>query len=110
LVLVEFREERGLVADQRLAGLGCDRFVRFQPAIAANVDHRVAVLGEYAANEQAAMAVGWVFLSAKQGYAEAFHAGLKPGDGSLKASVVAEPAIKNAAFRVVIRWVGRAAA
>jgi len=107
LILVEFGKERGLCADQRLAGFSGHRLVGFQAAIAANVSHDVAALGEHAANEQAAMAVGGVFLAADQGHAEARHAGLKPRNGCLKESVVAEPAVKYAAFGVVvgrIRW------
>jgi len=69
--------------------------------------HGVATLSEDAANEQAAMAVGGVLLSADQGHAEALHAGLKARDGCLKEGVVAEPAVKDAAFGIVvgrIRW------
>jgi hypothetical protein len=109
LVLVEFREECGLNANQRLAGFSCHRLVGFQTAVAANVEHGVAALGENAADEQAAMAVGWVFLAAKQGYTEAFHAGLKAADGRLEAGVVAEPAVKNTAFGIVISGIGGAA-
>jgi hypothetical protein len=107
LVLVEFGKERGLCADQRLAGFSGYRLVGFQAAVAANVLHGVAALSEDAANEQAAMAVGGVFFAADQGHAEAFHAALKPRNGCLKEGVVAEPAVKDAAFGVVvgrIRW------
>ena len=65
----------GCVLDQRLAGFGGHRFVGFQAAVAANVEHGVAALGEHAADEQAAMAVGGVFLAANQRHAEALHAG-----------------------------------
>jgi hypothetical protein len=107
LVLVEFGKERGLCVDQRLAGFSGHCLVGFQAAVAANVLHGVAALGEHAADEQAAMAVGGVFLAADQGHAEALHASLKPRNGCLKEGVVAEPAVKDAAFGVVvgrIRW------
>jgi len=110
LVLVEFGKERGLCVDQRLAGVCGDHIFRFQAAVAANVNHGVAALGEYAANEQAAMAVGGVFLAANQGHAEALHASLKSRNGCLKKSVVAEPAVKDAAFGVVVGGIGRTSA
>jgi hypothetical protein len=93
LVLVEFREERGLCADEWLAGFSGHRLVGFQAAVAANVLHGVAALDEYATDEQAAMAVGGVFLAANQRDAEALHAALKPRDGRLEAGVVAQPAV-----------------
>ena len=69
--------------------------------------HGVAALGEHAADEQAAMAVGGVFLAANQGHAEALHAGFKARDGRLEAGVVAQTAIKNAAFGVVVGRIRR---
>jgi len=109
LVLVEFRKERGLGVDERLAGFSGNRLVGFQAAVAANVEHGVAALSEDAADEQAAMAVCGVFLAAEQGDAEALNAGLKTYDGRLEAGIVAKPAIKDAAFGVVISRIGWAA-
>ncbi len=41
----------------------------------------MAALGKYSADQQAAMAMGGIFLSANQSYAETFQAGLKPLNG-----------------------------
>jgi hypothetical protein len=108
LIFIQFRKKRGLCADQRLAGFSGNRLVGFQAAVAANVLHGVAALGEHASDEQAAMAVGGVFLAANQGHAEALHAGFKARDGRLKEGVVAEPAVKDSAFGVVVGGIGRA--
>jgi hypothetical protein len=89
LVLVQFREERGLRIDQRLAGFSGNRLVGFQPAVAANVKHGVAVLAKDATDEQAAMTVCRVFLAANQGDAEALHAGFKASNGCLEMGIVA---------------------
>ena len=70
----------------------------------------MAAFGEHAADEQAAVAVGGVFLSAEQGYAEALHAGLEPGDCCLEAGVVAEAAVEHAARGVVVGRIGGTAA
>jgi hypothetical protein len=110
LVLVEFREESRLRVDQRFAGFGGNRFVGFQSAVAANMNHDVAALREHAADEQAAMAVSRVLLAANQGHAESLHAGFKPCDPRLEAGVVAQTAIKNAAFGVVVGRIGRPSA
>ena len=45
----------------------------------------VAAFDEYPPNEQAAMAVGRVFLAAKQGHTETLYTGLKAVDGRLEA-------------------------
>jgi hypothetical protein len=110
LVLFEFRKERGLRIDQRLAGLGGYRFVGFQAAIAANVKHGVAVFAKYAADEQAAMTVGRIFLATNQGDAESLHAGFKASNGCPEVGIVAQPAIENVAFGIVVGGVGRPAA
>jgi hypothetical protein len=110
LVLIEFRKQGGLCIDQRLSGFGGNRFIGFETPIAANVKHGVAALGEYATDEQAAVAVGGVFLSAEKSDAESFHAGFKPCNRSLEAVIVAEAAVENMALGVVIGRVLRAAA
>jgi hypothetical protein len=102
LILVEFREECGLGVDERLACFRGHRLIGFQATVAANVEHGVAALSENAADEQSSMAVGWVFLAAKQGDAEALDAGFKTHDGRLEAGIIAKPAIKDAAFGVVV--------
>jgi hypothetical protein len=51
LVLVEFSEESGLGVNQRLSGFGGDRLVGFKAAVAANVEHGMAVFGEDATKE-----------------------------------------------------------
>jgi hypothetical protein len=110
LVLVEFREKSGLVADQRLSGFSGDGFIGFDAAVAANVEHGMAALCEHAADEQAAVAMSGILLAANQGHAEALHAGLQTGDGCLKMGVLAKPAIEDAAFGVVVGRVGWATA
>jgi hypothetical protein len=110
LVLVQFREQRGLRIDEWLAGFSGNRLVGFQAAIAANVKHGVAVLAKDAADEQAAMAVCRVFLAANQCNAEALHAGFKASNGRLEVCIVVEPAIEDAAFGVVVGGIGRPAA
>ena len=74
--------------NQRLPG-GCGNCcVGFQTAVAANVKHGVAALGEYASDEQPPMAVGGVFLAANQSYLGATDVCLKPGDGCLEAGIL----------------------
>jgi hypothetical protein len=109
LILVEFREECGLGVDERLACFRGHRLIGFQATVAANVEHGVAALSENAADEQSSMAVGWVFLAAKQGDTEALDAGFKTHDGRLEAGIIAKPAIKDTAFGVVVGGIGRAA-
>jgi hypothetical protein len=106
LVLVEFSEECWLVRDQRLSGFGGHGFVGVKVAVAPDVEHGVAALNEHAADKQAAVTMGGVFLAAKQGHAKALHAGFKAGDGCPEASVVAEAAIEDAARGVVIGRIG----
>jgi hypothetical protein len=106
LILVKFRKERWLCANQRLACLLGNRLVGFQAAIAANVKHGVASLGQYAANQQAAMAVGRIFLAANQRHAESLHACFKTRDPRLKVGVVSDSAIKHVAFGVVVSGIG----
>jgi hypothetical protein len=110
LILVEFRKERGLRVDERLAGLGGYRFVGFQAAIAANVKHGVAVFAKYAADEQAAMTVGRIFLATNQGDAESLHAGFKASNGCPEMRIFVQPAIKDVAFGVVVGGIGGASA
>jgi hypothetical protein len=110
LVLVEFREECGLGVDERLAGLVGNLFVGFQATVATDVLHGVAVFGEDAADEQAAMAVSGVFLAADQSDAKALHAGFEARDGGLEAGIVAEAAVEHSAFGVVIGGIGGTAA
>jgi hypothetical protein len=110
LVLGEFSKERGLSADQRLAGFGSNGFVGVQAAIAANVQHGMASLGEYTPNQQAAMAMGRVLFAAKQGDAIALDAGLKAGERFLEARFLAEMAIENVTSGVVALRVCRSAA
>jgi len=57
----------------------------------------MAALAEDAADEQAAMAVGGIFLAAEQGHMEALHARFKAGDGGFEAGVLAEAAVEHAA-------------
>jgi hypothetical protein len=109
LVLVQFREQRGLRIDEWLAGFSGNRLVGFQAAIAANVKHGVAVLAKDAADEQAAMAVCRVFLATNQGDAEALHAGFEASNSSPEADVVAQAAIENAALGVIVGGIGRPA-
>ena len=71
--------------------------------------HGVAALNEYAANEQAAMAVGGIFLAANQGHAVALHAAFQPRDPRLEAGIVAQTAIEDAALGVVVAGIGRTA-
>jgi len=82
---------------------------RIPVGVAANMNHDVAALREHAADEQAAMAVSRVLLAANQGHAESLHAvssrAIPPGSG-----VVAQTAIKNAAFGVVVGRIGRPSA
>jgi hypothetical protein len=70
----------------------------------------VTALGEYATDEQAAVAVGRVFLAAKQRNAESFHTGFKTRDGRLEAVIVAETAVEYMAFGVIIGGILRASA
>jgi len=106
LILVEFREERGLRIDQRLAGLGSNRLVGFQAAVAANVKHGVAALAKHAADEQTAMAVGRIFLATNQRDAEALHAGFKANNRRPEVGIVAQPAIENVACGVIVGGIG----
>jgi hypothetical protein len=110
LVLVQFSKECGLDVDQRLACFRCNRLVGLQTAVTSNVEHCVTVFYEDAADEQAAMAVGRVFFSANQDHTEGSNTGLKAGDGCLEMFVVAESAIEDSAFGVVVIRVRRAAA
>jgi len=71
------------------------------------VEHRVTALCENATNEQAAMAVSRVFLPANQSHSKALQAGLKPRNGRLEAGIVAQAAVKDVAFGVVVGWIGR---
>jgi len=70
----------------------------------------VAVLSEDAADEQAAVAVGWVFFSAKECDAKALDAGLKAVNSDQEASVFAETAVEDMSRCVVIGWIGGSAA
>lgn len=110
MVLGEFSEESGLSADQRFAGFGSNGFVRIQAAIAANVQHGVAALGEHAANQQTAMAMGRVLFAAKQGDAIALDAGLKAGERFLEAGLLAEMAIKDVPMGIVAIRIRRSTA
>jgi len=110
LVLVQLGKQSRLPAHQGFAGFSSDLGVCFQTAVATNVEHGVAALGEHAADEQAAVTVGGIFLAAEQGHAEALHAGFKPLDRCQKTSVAAQPAVENAAFGVVISRIVRPSA
>jgi hypothetical protein len=110
LVLVKFREQSGLGPDQGLSGPGGYCFVGFEPAVAANVNHGVAALGQYPPNEQPAMAVGRILLAAHKRDAKALHSGLKASDGCLKAFIVAKPPIDYVTCGIVVGWVGRPSA
>jgi hypothetical protein len=88
--------------------LGGDFGLGFHAPVAADVEHGVAALGEDAADEQAAMAVGRVFLAAKQRHAKALHSGFKAGDGCMESGVVAQPTVKDAAFGVIVIRIRRA--
>jgi hypothetical protein len=70
----------------------------------------MAMLGEDAANQEAAVAVSGVFFSANQRNAEALDAGFKPGQGRLERGIRAKPAVEDMARVVVIAGVCRTAA
>jgi hypothetical protein len=69
----------------------------------------VAVLGEDAANEQAAVAVGGVFLATNQGHMESGHTGLKAVNGGLETGVFSKTAIEDTPRGVIIGGIGGSA-
>jgi hypothetical protein len=70
-------------------------------AVGANMEQSVAAFGEDAADEQAAMAMGWVFFAAHEGDSKLRHSTLQALDGSQKGGICGSFAIENATGGVI---------
>jgi hypothetical protein len=102
LVLIQLGEQGRLSAYERLTRHGSHLVFSLQVPIGAYVEKFMAAFSQYTPNQKAAMAMGRIFFSAKEGYTKICNAALQPLNARRKSIVRLDATVEHMTLSIVV--------